>query len=124
MSVELSNKGICEDADPLCREFIGQVIGSFYRDINKLVAKYRLLPNTVCLFDACFRHYLALKTKALPREWFKAGSQSSPLHPEVIRLAENFKIDALLCLRVAMKHEDHQVNMYRDFVVKEVRDNA
>ena len=74
MSSQLRNEGINEHADPLCQEFIREVIGNFYRDINELVDKYRLLPNTVCLFDACFRHYLALKTKALPREYFQKGS--------------------------------------------------
>ena len=114
-------------AHPVCQELIREIIGGQYRELNELISKYRLLPNTVCLFDACFRHYLALKVKALPHEYFQFGhieTHTNGLHPEMLTRVENFKIDALLCLRVAMKHEDYQVDMYKDFIIKETKANT
>ena len=108
----------------MCQELVREIIGHFYRELYLLVEKYRLLPNTVCLFDACFRHYLTLQIKALPTEYFQMGDTVNSMHPKMIALVENFKIDALLCLRVAMKHEDFQVDMYKDFIIKENKDGS
>ena len=89
---------------PSFKGFTSEVISSCYKEVYKLCQLYELLPQTCCLFDVIFRNYLGLKVTALLKKHQAILVSNQGICHTMVRQIEALKVDALLSLRLAMKH--------------------
>lgn len=100
------------DCNSTMYDGVNEVIGSSYNDIHNLCKLYKLQPATQCLFDMIFRHYLSVKlTKIL--DTVTATQESCQNTSQGLPSLNILKVDALLCLRLAIKMKECQVDMYK-----------
>jgi len=101
------------DKYPLLPQFLSEELTSCYNDMAELCQLYKLVPSTVCMFDVIFRHYLVDKVASNLKDYPPPASISSGISRTVLRKFASLKVDALLCLRLAVKLNEKQVDMYQ-----------
>lgn len=88
------------------------LIQKTFNEIYGLTKLYRLQASTICLFDMIFRHYLSLKLNKILVSCSKIPAFClfpANAHPKL----QILKVDALICLRLAIKMNECQGDMYR-----------
>jgi hypothetical protein len=90
---------------------VEQVMANSYNKSFQLCSMYSLDPGTWGVFDLIFRNYIVLKLQKVLASCSISKGREVP--SAVVSKVKILKADSLLCLRMAIKMRENQVEMYR-----------